>query len=80
MTTIYVIKLDNYEGDTTFELYHTECAARARLYELSLEAKDMDEYDYQEDEDVLSFFDPSYNEFSTFITLEETTLESLFMD
>jgi len=80
MTTIYVIKLDNYEGETTFELYHTECAARARLYDLAQEAEDMDEYDYEEDDDVLSFFNPSYNEFSTYITLRKTTLESLFMD
>lgn len=80
MTTIYELTLENYEGETTFELYHTECAARARLYELALEAEDMDEFDYQEDDGALSFFDPSYNEFSTFITLRETTLESLFMD
>lgn len=80
MTTIYVIKLDNYEGETTFELYHTECAARARLYELAQEAEDMDEFDYEEDDNELSFFDPSYNEFSTYITLRKTTLESLFMD
>lgn len=78
--TIYKIKLDNYEGDTTFELYHTETAARARMYELVQEAKDKEEFDYQEDEDELSFFDANYNEFSTYITLRKTTLESLFMD
>lgn len=78
--TIYEIKLDNYEGETTFELYITETGARARMYDLIQEAKDKNEFDYQEDDDVLSFFDPNYNEFSTYITLRKTTLESLFMD
>lgn len=80
MTTIYKLTLENYEGETTFELYHTECAARARLYQLAQDAKDMDEFDYEEGDTAFSFFDPSYNEFSTFIFLNETTLESLFMD
>lgn len=78
--TIYEIILDNYKGETTFELYHTETAARARMYELVQEAKYKEEFDYEEDDDEFSFFDPNYNEFSTFITLRKTTLESLFMD
>lgn len=78
--TIYEIILDNYQGATTFELYHTETAAYARLYELAQEAKYMDEFDYEEGDDEFSFFDSNYNEFSTYITLIKTTLESLFMD
>lgn len=80
MTTIYKLTLENYEGETTFELYHTELAARARVYELAQEAKDKEEFDYEDGDTAFSFFDPRYNEFSTFIFLEETTLESLFMD
>lgn len=76
--TIYEIILDNYKGDATFELYHTETAARARMYELAQEAKDKDEF--EEGNDKFSFFDPCYNDLSTYITLRKITLESLFMD
>ena len=76
--TIYEIILDNYKGDATFELYHTETAARARMYELAQEAKYMAEF--EEGDDRLSFFDPCYNDLSTYITLREIALEDLFMD
>lgn len=78
--TIYEIILNNYKGETTFELYHTETAARARFYELAQEAKYKEEFDYEEGDNEFSFFDPHYNEYSTYIVFNKITLESLFMD
>lgn len=82
--TVYVITYDNYEGDNFFELYHDKLSAEAKLYELRQEGKEQEEYKedlYLENDGAeISWFDANYNEFSTFITLTKTDLESLFFD
>ena len=72
MTTIYKLTLDNYHGETFFELYNHKYNAEHRYYELRNENKDTIEY---EDGWTFSFFNPSYNEDSTFISLSENTLD-----
>lgn len=77
---IYQIKLDNYQGETSFELYHHEANAYARMFELREENKNQDEFD-SESLDEIEFFDPAYNEFSTYITLNVfNSVEDLFED
>lgn len=78
MEIIYKITLDNYQGDSSFELYHNKSNAQARFAELIAEGRRKDEFDLDENE--CSYFDCNYNEFCTFITIEECTLNELFCD
>jgi len=78
MEIIYKITLDNYHGESTFELYHNKDNAYMRFMELQAEGIHMNEFDCDENE--FSYFDCNYNEFSTFITIEECTLNELFND
>lgn len=80
MKFIYRITLENYQGETTFELYHKEENAIKRFEELRLEALSHPEYDYKNYIFVFSFFDNNYNEYSTFIILERITEQQLFED
>ncbi len=81
METIYVLKLENYQGETSFELFHHKENAERRYNELLNENKDKDEFEcYDNDEQAFSFFDPNYNEYSTFISFCESTLNWLFED
>lgn len=84
MKFIYRITLENYQGETTFELYHKEENAIKRFEELRLEALSHPEYDTSTDNKnyifVFSFFDHDYNEYSTFIILERITEQQLFED
>lgn len=77
---IYQIKFDNYQGETFFELYHHMENAYARMREIREENKNQDEFD-SESLDEIEFFDPNYNEFSTYITLNVfNSVENLFDD
>lgn len=78
METIYKITLDNYHADSSFELYRNKSNAQARFAELIAEGRRMNEFDLDENE--FSYFDSNYNEFSTYITIEECTLNELFCD
>lgn len=83
---VYRIEFNNYEGESFIELYHHEENAKKRFNELRTEAKNKSEFDtYDEDENDsyyygFSFFDPRYNEYSTFITLTKCEYERLFED
>ena len=77
---IYQINFENYQGETFFELYHHKANAYARMFELQEENKNQNEFD-SESLDEIEFFDPSYNEFSTYITLNVfNSVEDLFED
>ena len=78
MMTIYKITLDNYCGENSIELYHNEENARKRFKELQEEGENYEEF--EDDEFEISFFNPNYNEYSTFINFEECELDSLFFD
>ena len=82
METIYVIKFDNYHGETDFEFFHYKDNAKRRYNELLKENRDKDEfkYYYNNNEQGFSFFDADYNEFSTYISFVETSLNNLFSD
>ena len=80
MEIIYMLNLNNYQGETTFELFHQKNNAEQRYNELIEENKDQDEFEYYNKGQGFSFFNPSYNEYSTFITLVKTTLDQLFED
>lgn len=80
METIYVLQLENYQAETTFELFHHKDNAQRRYNELLNENKDKDEFECCDDKQAFSFFDPNYNEYSTFISLIESTLDWLFED
>jgi hypothetical protein len=80
MEIIYKIDLDNYHGESNFELYHNKNNARARFKELLAEGRRKSEFNHYEDEDEFSYFDSNYNEFSTYITLKECALDELFYD
>ena len=78
MPKIYKIALDNYCGESGMELYHKSINAKKRFRELCREGKEYDEY--VENSTSCSYFNADYNEYSTYITLEELELEDLFYD
>lgn len=84
MKFIYCITLENYQGETTFELYHKEENAVKRFEELQLEALNYPEYDDNMDNKnysfICSYFNADHNEHSTFIILNRMTEEQLFED
>lgn len=75
---IYTISLDNYHGETYAEHYFQMKHALARFLELRDEGKTKDEFEF--DQNSFSFFDAGYNEYSTYITLTDSTLKDLFVD
>lgn len=78
MITIYRIILENYHGDSITELYHQKENALARYHKLMKEGKEHEEF--CEEESSFSFFDPRFNEYSTYIHLNKCELDSLFYD
>lgn len=80
MTIIYKITLDNYQGEHLVELFHHSKNAHARFNELWEENKNKDEFEGNKHEMEMSFFDPMYNEYSTYIVMCACTLDSLFED
>lgn len=75
---IYKITFDNYQGENFIELYHKKQNAISRFKELKQDAQTKAEFD--DEINMISFFDHDYNEYSTYITFEECTLDSLFYD
>lgn len=83
MKTVYVLKLENYQGETTFELFHHKDNAARRYNELLKENCRKSEFECDNEDDYVktfSYFDPDYNEYSTYITLTESDLNELFED
>lgn len=80
MEIIYVIKLENYQGETNYEFFHHKDNAKLRYIELLNENKDKDEFEYYDNKQGFSFFDASYNEYSTYISFIEIPLNELFED
>lgn len=81
---IYRIEFENYQGEYFSEFYHHEENAKARFEELRAEAIKESEFDSWNDPKRyyygFSFFDHSYNEHATFITLTRYEYERLFED
>ena len=80
---IYRLILDNYQGESDVEYYRNKENAYKRVNELWDEGEQKEEFDWEDEDGKLesfSFFDPSYNEYSTYISLEECLLEDLFSD
>lgn len=80
---IYRLILDNYQGYSDVEYYRNKENAYKRLNELWDEGERKEEFNWENKDGKLeyfSFFDPSYNEYSTCISLEECLLEDLFND
>ena len=84
---VYLINFKNYEGEDTFELYRGRGNAIERFKELRKEAKKKEEFydeeDFNEEQkyNEFSFFDPSYNEYSTYISFKTyDSLNQLFED
>ena len=75
---IYTISFDNYHGETYEEHYFQMKHALARFLELRDEGKTKDEFEFCQNS--FSFFDAGYNEYSTYITLTDSTLKDLFKD
>lgn len=76
---IYYIKLNNYHGEDDIEYYRNKKNAYHRYNELFDEGKHKKEFK-QENINSFSFFDSSYNEYSTYISLHECLLNELFCD
>ena len=83
---IYLIRFNNYMGEDTFEAYRHRQKAIKRFKELRKEAKS--HMEFQDDVpfievkeyNVFSFFDPNYNEFSTFISFNTYSPDEFFED
>lgn len=71
---VCIVKLDNYCGECAFELYDSKAKAVMavrRLYKEALE-EEYKELEYDREENTCSWFDPSYNEYSTYVSIEES--------
>ena len=84
---IYLIDFKNYEGEDTFELYRGRGNAIERFKSLRKKAKKKEEFcdevNFNEERkyNEFSFFDPNYNEYSTYITFRTyDSLNELFED
>lgn len=77
-TKVYTINLNNYHGDIYEEHYLNADKALHRFKELWEEGKTHTEF--ESDENSFSFFDDNYNEYSTIISLYDSTIKDLFMD
>ena len=84
MKIVYVLTLENYRGEYSFELFYHKKNAERRYNELLKANRRKEEFECDDGSDecvrVFSFFDPTFNEYSTYITLVEKTLEQLFED
>lgn len=84
MKNIYRIHLHNYQGeDTTTEFYRNKQRAYERFNKLQQEGQQKDEFEEEEEENTLeacSWFDSSYNEYSTYISLDKCSLDDIFSD
>ena len=77
-TKVYTISLDNYHGETYVEHYFQLQHALTRFLELRDEGKTKNEF--ESCKNSFAFFDANINEYSTYITLTESTLKNLFVD
>lgn len=81
MEKVWVITLENYEGGNFFtEFFHHEENAKKRFLQLLEENHNQQEFQSDSNDWVFSYFDSNYNEYSTVIALEETTMNKLFED
>jgi len=75
---IYTITLTNYHGETYVEHYFQMKHALTRFLELRDEGQACEEFEFSQNS--FMFFDPNYNEFSTYIDLTDGILKDLFLD
>ena len=75
---VYKIEFSNYMGQTFIELYYKGINAKKRFRDLCKEGKKYEEF--EQDGNACTYFNADYNEYSTFITLEEVPLSALFYD
>lgn len=80
MEKVWVLTLENYEGENFTEFFHHEENAKKRFLQLLEENQEQEEFQTDYDDWVFSYFDSNYNEYSTVIALEETTMDKLFED
>jgi len=80
MEKIWEITYKNYQGDYFSEYYHYEINAKRTFFQLYKENKDQQEFEGRSENWEFSYFDPNYNEYSTFISLKEMTMDELFAD
>ncbi len=81
MEKVWVITFENYQ-DVSFgtEFFHHEENAKKRFLQLLEENHNQKEFQSDSNDWVFSYFDPRYNEYSTVIALEQTTMDKLFED
>lgn len=80
MEKIWEITYRNYQGDYFSEYYHYEKNAKETFLQLYEENQNQQEFEGYLDKWEFSYFDPHYNEYSTFISLKEMTMDELFAD
>lgn len=80
MEKIWEITYRNYQGDYFSEYYHYEINAKQTFFQLYKENKDQQEFEGRSENWEFSYFDPNYNEYSTFISLKEKTMDEFFAD
>lgn len=81
MEKVWVITFENYEGESfATEFFHKEENAKKRFLQSLKENQEQEEFQADYEDWVFSYFDPHYNEYSTVIALEETTMKELFED
>ena len=80
MEKIWEIIYKNYQGDYFSEYYHYEKNAKETFLQLYEENQNQQEFEGSLDDWKFSYFDPNYNEYSTFISLKEMTMDELFAD
>ena len=80
MEKIWEITYKNYQGDYFSEYYHYEINAKRTFFQLYKENKDQQEFEGRSENWEFSYFDPNYNEYSTFISLKEMTMDEFFVD
>ena len=81
MEKIWEITYRNYQGDYFSEYYHYEINAKETFLQLYEENRHQQEFEGSFVGDwKFSYFDPNYNEYSTFISLKEMTMDEFFAD
>ena len=80
MEKIWEITYKNYQGDYFSEYYHYEKNAKETFLQLYEENQNQQEFEGCLDDWKFSYFDPNYNEYNTFISLKEMTMDEFFAD
>jgi len=75
---IYTITLDNYHGESFTEHFFQLKNALTRFMALQDEGMSKDEFTRHDN--YFSFFDDSYNEYSTYISMTDGIVKDLFSD